>query len=197
MKDAYYFPHDSNARNDQNVMLVRMKYGMKGYGIYFGIVEMLREANGYQMPSNFVALAYDLREDAKEVEDIVKNFNLFIIKDDYFYSESLLRRMERLDNIRQKRKESGHLGGIAKAKQVVSIKVKESKVNNIKPTIQEIEDYCKERNNGIDAETFFHHYESCGWKIGNKPMRSWRSAIITWEKRRGKNEPESQYRKLG
>ena len=43
MKDAYYFSHDSNARNDQRLIKIRMKYGMEGYGIYFGIIEILRE----------------------------------------------------------------------------------------------------------------------------------------------------------
>jgi len=60
--------------------------------------------------------------------------------------------------------------------------IKNNKVFN-KPTIEEIEKYCLERNNGIDPEAFFHHYESCGWKIGSKPMKNWKSAIITWEKR--------------
>ena len=46
-KDAYYFPHDSNARNDKRLIKVRMKYGMQGYGIYFGIIEILREQNDY------------------------------------------------------------------------------------------------------------------------------------------------------
>ena len=51
-KDAYYFPHDSNARNDQRLMKVRMKYGMKGYGIYFGIIEILREQCEYTLTFN-------------------------------------------------------------------------------------------------------------------------------------------------
>lgn len=68
----------------------------------------------------------------------------------------------------------------------------------IKPTIIEIDAYCKKRNNDIDAEEFFHFYESCNWKIGNKAMRSWESTIITWEKRKGSfkktEKGESNYR---
>lgn len=54
----------------------------------------------------------------------------------------------------------------------------------VKPTVDEIEEYCRKRNNKIDAEEFFHHYESNGWKVGKTPMKSWKSAVITWEKKR-------------
>ena len=53
-----------------------------------------------------------------------------------------------------------------------------------KPTIQEVADYCKERGNGIDAEAFINFYESKGWMVGKSPMKSWKAAIGTWEKRR-------------
>lgn len=60
-----------------------------------------------------------------------------------------------------------------------------------KPSIDEIRAYCQERKNGIDAEEFFYHYESKGWKIGKTPMRSWKAAIGTWEKhRKGGNSGE-------
>lgn len=55
------------------------------------------------------------------------------------------------------------------------------------PTIQEVEEYCKERNNGISAESFVAFYESKGWKVGNSPMKDWKAAIITWEKRNSNN----------
>jgi len=58
--------------------------------------------------------------------------------------------------------------------------------SNKKPSIEEIKDYCLERNNGIDAEQFYHFYESKDWKIGKEKMKSWKSCIITWEKRKQK-----------
>lgn len=58
------------------------------------------------------------------------------------------------------------------------------KTKFVKPTVEEIRQYCLERNNGIDPETFYHHYESNGWRIGKTPMKSWKSAIITWERKR-------------
>ena len=51
-----------------------------------------------------------------------------------------------------------------------------------KPTIIEIKEYCTERKNNVDSETFYHFYESKDWKIGKEKMKNWKSCIITWEK---------------
>lgn len=53
-----------------------------------------------------------------------------------------------------------------------------------KPTIEEIADYCHERQNVIDAEGFYYFYESKGWKVGGTPMKNWKAAVITWERKR-------------
>jgi predicted phage replisome organizer len=49
------------------------------------------------------------------------------------------------------------------------------------PTIQEISDYCKHRNNKINPELFLQHYTTNGWMVGKNKMKNWKSAIITWE----------------
>lgn len=51
-----------------------------------------------------------------------------------------------------------------------------------KPTIEEIREYCMARNNNIDAEKFYNHYESKGWKIGKATMKSWKACVHTWER---------------
>lgn len=52
----------------------------------------------------------------------------------------------------------------------------------VKPTINEIQDYCIERNNNVNAEQFFDYYESNGWKVGKNSMKDWKAAVRTWEK---------------
>lgn len=52
----------------------------------------------------------------------------------------------------------------------------------VKPTINEIQDYCIERNNNVNAEHFFDYYESNGWKVGKNSMKDWQAAVRTWEK---------------
>ena len=56
----------------------------------------------------------------------------------------------------------------------------------VKPTIEEVEAYCKERNNNVDAQRWYDFYESKGWKVGKNPMKDWKASIRTWE--RGENE---------
>ncbi len=51
-----------------------------------------------------------------------------------------------------------------------------------KPTIAEVQAYCKERGNSVDAERFIDYYTSVGWKIGRNPMKDWKAAVRTWER---------------
>ena len=53
-----------------------------------------------------------------------------------------------------------------------------------KPTVEEIEAYCKEKGyTYTDAEGFFDYYESVGWLVGkNKPMRDWKASVRRWER---------------
>ena len=37
----------------------------------------------------------------------------------------------------------------------------------------------------VDAEAFVAFYESKGWMVGKNKMKSWKSAIVTWEKSKG------------
>ena len=57
-----------------------------------------------------------------------------------------------------------------------------------KPKLEEVLEYCLERNNNIDAESFINFYESKDWKIGKNKMKDWKAAVRTWEKRK-QNKP--------
>ena len=52
-----------------------------------------------------------------------------------------------------------------------------------KPSLEAIREYCSSRGNNVDAEQFFNFYESKGWVVGKSPMKDWKAAIRTWEKR--------------
>lgn len=62
-----------------------------------------------------------------------------------------------------------------------------------KPSVEEVREYCQSRRNGIDAETFINFYESKGWVVGKSPMKDWKAAIRTWEKRNPTPRPQSQF----
>lgn len=59
------------------------------------------------------------------------------------------------------------------------------------PTVIEVEQYCRERKNGIDAEEFIAHYEAGGWMRGKTKIKSWKQCVITWEKNQAKVVPIS------
>lgn len=68
--------------------------------------------------------------------------------------------------------------------------IKDKRKPFIKPTVEEVKAYCKERDNKVDPYQFVDFYESKGWKVGNQPMKDWKAAVRTWEKRdSGKSSP--------
>ena len=60
---------------------------------------------------------------------------------------------------------------------------KDTRQKFVKPSIEEIRQYCQEKGVNVDAEQFFNFYESKGWLIGKSPMENWRAAVSTWAKR--------------
>ena len=51
----------------------------------------------------------------------------------------------------------------------------------IKPTIDEIKDYCLERKNNVIAQKFYDYYEARGWKLKTGVMKDWKACVRTWE----------------
>ena len=107
-----------------------------------------------------------------------------------YWAEQKRKQREKQDKIGQCPKNVQALSNMSKQEKDIEldkdIKKEIKKKKFEKPTLEEVSAYCKERNNGIDAEAFIAFYESKGWLIGKTPMKSWKSAIITWEKSRTK-----------
>lgn len=60
----------------------------------------------------------------------------------------------------------------------------------VPPTSEEVNTYCRERNNGIDGSEFCDFYTSKGWKVGKNPMKDWKAAVRTWERSRKQSAPQ-------
>lgn len=108
-KQTFYFPHDGNARNDDKIIAVRMRYKMEGYGVYFAILERLLESSDYMCVKDYTVIAFDLRVSAELVKSIIQDFGLFSFTEDgkYFYSEKFNKRMTPLENLREQRRQAG------------------------------------------------------------------------------------------
>ena len=92
-------------------------------------------------------------------------------------------------------------GGIKKTKEGYLENDKENNIykNNINnnnrrfvpPTLEEVANYCKERNNNIEPEAFIDFYESKGWMVGKNKMKDWKACIRNWE-RSHKDSPKKR-----
>lgn len=65
----------------------------------------------------------------------------------------------------------------------ISLKREDSAQVRRPTSVDEVREYCKERNNGVDPQRFWDFYTSKGWKVGNQPMQDWKAAVRTWERR--------------
>lgn len=52
----------------------------------------------------------------------------------------------------------------------------------IPPTLQEVQAYCQERGNKVDAEQFIDFYAAKGWMVGKNKMKDWKACVRTWER---------------
>lgn len=245
-KDTYYFSHDCNARRDEKIIALRIKYKWEGYGLFWGIIEHLREAENYECVRDYNIIAYDLRVGAEIIKSIVEDFGLFSFTEDgkRFYSERLKEDMKVKDEISEKARRSvqerwkksienqEHSTTVIRSNYdrnttVILKEENKRKENNkesnskelpkkvadanapaprekedvkpkaqrfIPPTVEEVNTYCAERNNGIDAQTFVDFYTAKGWMIGKNKVKDWRAAVRTWERSRGTNGQQSSIR---
>ena len=115
-KNAFFFSHDSNARNDEKLVKLRMYHSAQGYGIYFMIIEMMMESTSYQLSTDYAPLAFQLHVDKEQVRAVVEDFDLFQFSDDgeIFFSASLLKRVAPLEDIREQRRQAGIRSGEAR-----------------------------------------------------------------------------------
>ena len=107
MKETFYFPHDYNAMQDEKIKMLIRKHGMEGYGIFWGIVEMLYN-NANALRTDYEGIAYDMRTNSDKIESIINDFELFVVDGDLFGSESIERRLNERKEKSRKAKESAN-----------------------------------------------------------------------------------------
>lgn len=281
-KETHYFSHDSNSRNDEKILAVRMRLGAEGYGIFFMILEKLRDSSDGTLIKDYNIIAFDLRASSDKIKQVVEDFGLFSFTDDgkRFYSERMQRNIqiikEKSDKARQKVQKRWEKEAEKQQDNTIVLpqyyhsntnKIKESKVKEIKdispltpqrgenekifpsenfsdenssltkppkeekekscakkekdpadykpaladrnavnsdddpedeeiqetgeknrntgrfrpPTIDEVEMYCRERQNAVNAVTFWNFYEAKGWYVGKNKMKNWKACVRTWE----------------
>lgn len=110
----------------------------------------------------------------KELEDLnydFENFKNANLKNEKSYNSIINNPINKEDKIKEDKEK------------VLSDDNTKKGVRFIKPTIEQIVEFISEKKLDVDAEKFFFHYESVGWKVGNKPMKDWRAACHKWARK--------------
>jgi hypothetical protein len=109
-----YFSHDTNATRSDKLKKLRLKYGFEGLGIYWFMLEILSESDGYRIRHDYVdtlTLDFNLSLDqiTKFIEDCLE-LGLFVKDDTYIWSNGLLKRMSKRDEKIESYREAGRRG---------------------------------------------------------------------------------------
>ncbi len=70
------------------------------------------------------------------------------------------------------------------------------------PSVEDVQAYCDERGNNIDAQHFIDYYSARGWMLGKNHIKDWKACIRTWErndsfKPKQDKQPEKKYDQNG
>ena len=200
MKKTYYFQHDFEAISDPKIQYVLAKFGGIGYGLWWRIVEMLHQEEENKIKHKeyiYFALANQLQCE----QDLVKGFIDSCIHDvellnsdgEYFWSERVLKNVDKMQDIKEKRSEAGKKSAERRVNNKVnepfveqglafvnqnSTKEKKRKESTI-PLLSDVIDFFN--SNGyqeIGAIKAFNYYSEGDWidSNGNK-VKNWKQKM--------------------
>ena len=198
-----WFKHDSDASMDAKLKRLQIRYGMEGYGLYWYCLEII--ASNVNQHNVTFELSHDaeiISHDTNLHQDQVQEMMAYMVDLGLFENTggiiTCMKLAKRLDQsmvsspemrkVIAKVKESHDLVMIKSEQNRIEENRKEKKGRFTPPSLSEVEDYCQERENGIDAEAFLNHYEANGWMRGKTKIKDWKACVRTWEKRTPKED---------
>lgn len=162
--------------NDLLVYALINSYSQKGNGVYYGGIDFLCEVCGISRRTAFSVLSELVERGLIIKNEIHHNGVKYVTFGVSAKSAGVVQNL--------------HKGGEISAPNIESKYINDNTLSNRKtatrfqkPSVDEVRQYCFERGNGIDPETFIDFYEARGWMIGKNPMKDWKAAVRTWEKR--------------
>jgi hypothetical protein len=197
MQKSFYFQHDYNAASDSKVLFLRQQLGMEGYGIYWFVLEQLAQAGGFLPLKIIPVLAMQSQTQETKLNAVVKNYELFELIEDQFFSTRLNAHLQ----IRKHLSDKGKAGALKRwhtsqpdslpnslpisnpnAKERKGNKVKkENKVNKgnvfIAPEIEEVKLFFEE-NGYANGDKAWNYYNDADWKDSTgKPVKNWKQKM--------------------
>jgi len=172
----------------------------KSFILYSDLIHTVGKLPSKKAGELFLHILKYVNDQNPQTDDLIVNIAFEPIK------QQLKRDLLKYENVKTKRSESGKLGGRpkkqkeakkpnaliekqTKAKKANTVTFTDTDTDNVKkkrgvfvkPSLQEIKNYCEYRDNDINPSQFFNYYESNGWKVGKNSMKEWKAAIRNWE----------------
>ena len=199
-----WYKHDSNANMDAKLQAVILEYGAEGYGLYWYCLELIAsnvdaDNLSFELEHDARIIARNLGMGVQRCEEMMK----FMISLGLFEASNgvitCLKLAKRADDYTAKLVKSELSQAVdcldllesptnSEKVQLDKKRIDKKKSRFTPPTVEEVQAYCRERKNTIDAGRFVDFYEAKGWMVGKNKMRSWQAAVRTWEQR---NQSES------
>jgi hypothetical protein len=180
-KEAFYFPHFCNARHDRKIRRLRKELGTEGYGIYFMLLETLREQQDLMYPlEDLDLLAEEFGVSEAKVRVAVCNYQLFEIDEEQkFFSPKMLVYLEPYFKMKEQRKMAGKASAdkrllndrsttVQQSKGKES-KEKESKVNS--NIVNDLSEILSPHRDELGSE--YHNFYSYWSEKNNKGKQRW------------------------
>lgn len=107
-----YIPHPSNFGKSSMITALLIEEGHAAYGVYWMVLELLRDCPGYRIGNNVKSIAWSIHcNDVELVGRVLQNYGLFDIDDDgLLFSPWLCQQMEAYDERKKKLQEAGRRG---------------------------------------------------------------------------------------
>lgn len=142
-KDAFYFPHFCNARHDRKIRRVRKELGLEGYGIFFMLLEVLREQADFKYPMEDIdLLADELGTSENKVRTVICNYQLFEVdEEEKFFSGNLVMYLQPYLEGKEKKRISGIRGNLIRHKHITKEQSNEMSDNDIVLLHKELKDF--------------------------------------------------------
>ena len=105
-KQNLYFQHDYDAHYDPKMVDLMSVHGLAGIGAYWCIIEDLHRAGGKLKLEACKSIAFALHVDCKCITSVIQDFDLFQTDNEYFWSETALKRLNKRLMVSESRKKS-------------------------------------------------------------------------------------------
>lgn len=175
-----------NTLNDTRLLALRNDLGYLGTGVYIALLMQVEcQGEGAQHIDTLTGL-FNRKVSRKLINSVLYDYDLFTVDAlGMVHSKGRLPGYSTEDMTELRRTDA--IEPCAENALVGEDKTRLEEITTNKrfrkPTLDEVQAYCQERNNHVNAAAFIDYYESKGWMVGRNHMKDWKACVRTWERK--------------